>query len=51
MEITSEREKGQSYVEIGRKHSIDPRTAKKYAESESKPKYELSGSKGSKLDI
>ena len=51
MEIRSEREKGQSYVEIGRKHNIDPRTAKKYAESESKPKYELSEPKGSKLDI
>lgn len=35
---------------MSRKYNIDPRTAKKYAESESKPVYELSGPKPSKLD-
>lgn len=28
MEIRSEKKKGLSYAEIGRKHHIDPRTAK-----------------------
>lgn len=38
------------YTEIGRKHRIDPRTAKRYAEVEIKPKYELSKKCGSILD-
>lgn len=41
MEIRSEKKKGLSYAEIGRKHHIDPRTAKKYAETEEVPKYTL----------
>lgn len=50
MEIRNERKKGLSYTEIARKHHIDPRTAKKYAESDTKPVYTLTASKPSKLD-
>ena len=50
MEIRSDRQKGLSYTEIARKHHIDPRTAKKYAESETRPVYSLSAAKPSKLD-
>ncbi len=39
MEIRSDRQKGLNYTEIGRKHGIDPRTAKKYSQSEKKPEY------------
>lgn len=39
MEIRNERKKGLSYTEIARKHHIDPRTAKKYANSDTKPVY------------
>jgi len=37
MDIRSDRQKGLNYTEIGRKHGIDPRTAKKYAKEEEKP--------------
>jgi hypothetical protein len=40
--------KGLSYTEIARKYNIDPRTAKKYAESETRPVYSLSGVKPTK---
>ena len=50
MDIRSDRQKGLSYTEIARKYHIDPRTAKKYAESETRPVYSLSGVKPSKLD-
>ena len=50
MEIRNDRLKGMSYTEIGRKHHVDPRTAKKYAESGTRPEYILSASKPSKLD-
>lgn len=50
MEIRNERKKGLSYTEIARKHHIDPRTAKKYAESDTKPVYTLTAPKPSKLD-
>lgn len=50
MEIRNERKKGLSYTEIARKHHIDPRTAKKYAESDRKPVYTLTAPKPSKLD-
>lgn len=50
MEIRNDRQKGMSYVEIARKHHIDPRTAKRYAESETKPVYNLTEPKQSKLD-
>ena len=50
MEIRSEKKKGLSYTEIGRKHHIDPRTAKKYAESETTPQYTARQKKPSKLD-
>ena len=39
MDIRSERNSGLSYTEIARKHNIDPRTAKKYAQSQEKPVY------------
>lgn len=50
MEIRNERKKGLSYTEIARKHHIDLRTAKKYAESDTKPVYMLTAPKPSKLD-
>jgi len=50
MEIRSDRLKGLSYTEIARKYHIDPRTAKKYAESDTRPEYVLSEAKPSKLD-
>ena len=50
MDIRADYKKGLSYTEIGKKHNIDWRTAKKYAHSEQKPSYELTGPKPSKLD-
>ena len=50
MDIRSDHQKGLSYAEIARKYHIDPRTAKKYAENETKSVYSLSDPKGSKLD-
>lgn len=50
MEIRNDRQKGMSYTEIARKHHLDPRTAKKYAESNAKPVYHLTGPKPSMLD-
>lgn len=50
MEIRSDRQKGLSFVEIGKKHNIDWRTAKKYAQSDSRPTYSLCSPKPSKLD-
>jgi len=50
MDIRSEHKKGLSYAEIGLKHNIDWRTAKKYANSDQKPIYELTEPKPSKLD-
>lgn len=37
MDIRNDRKKGLSYTEIARKYHIDPRTAKKYSESDTKP--------------
>lgn len=50
MDIRSDRQKGMSYAEISRKYHIDPRTAKKYAESDTRPVYSLTEPKASKLD-
>ena len=50
LEIRNDYQKGLSYKEIGLKHNIDWRTAKKYAISEDKPVYQLSAPKQSKLD-
>ena len=50
MDIRSDRKKGMSYTELGKKYNIDPRTAKRYAESETRPEYRLTGPKPSKLD-
>ncbi|MCL2459717.1 MAG: IS21 family transposase [Desulfobulbus sp.] len=50
MDIRSDRQKGMSYTEIARRYNIDPRTAKKYAQSDSRPEYVLSEPKASKLD-
>jgi transposase len=50
MDIRNDWLKGMSYTEIGRRHHIDPRTAKKYAESDTRPEYVLSERKPSKLD-
>lgn len=50
MEMRSDRQKGLSFTEIGRKHNVDRRTAKRYAEASQKPDYQLSEPKASKLD-
>lgn len=50
MDIRSDRQKGLSYTEMALKYHIDPRTAKKYAESETRPVYSLSAAKPTKLD-
>ncbi len=50
MDIRSDRQKGLSYTELGRKYHMDPRTAKRYAESPQKPAYTLTGPKTTKLD-
>ena len=50
MEIRNDRLKGMSYTELGRKYHIDPRTAKRYAESPQRPEYTLSAPKPTKLD-
>ena len=50
MDIRSDRQKGMSYTEIARKYHIDPRTAKRYAESAQRPEYTLTGPKPTKLD-
>jgi len=50
MDIRNDRHKGLSYKEIGRKYHIDQRTAKRYAESDTKPAYHLTEPKPSKLD-
>jgi len=48
--IRNDYKKGLSYTAIGEKYNIDWRTAKKYAHSEHKPKYELTEPKKSKLE-
>ena len=50
VQIRSDRHKGLSYTEIGRKHNVDRRTAKRYAESAYKPTYQLGKAKPSKLN-
>ena len=50
MEIRNDRLKGMNYTELGRKYHIDPRTAKRYAESPQRPEYTLTERKPSKLD-
>ena len=50
MDIRSDRQKGLSYVELGGKYHMDPRTAKRYAESPQKPEYTLSEPKPTKMD-
>lgn len=50
MDIRADYKKGLNYTEIGRKYGIDPRTAKRYAQSETKPKYTLSKKRSSILD-
>ena len=50
MDIRSDRQKGMSYVEPGKKYHMDPRTAKRYAQSPQKPEYTLTQPKPTKLD-
>ena len=50
MDIRNDRQKGMSYVELGQKYHMDPRTAKRYAESPQKPEYTLSEPKPTKMD-
>ena len=50
MDIRSDRQKGLIYVELGKKYHMDPRTAKRYAESPQRPEYTLTGPKPTKLD-
>ena len=49
MEIRSDGQKGLSYVELGRKYHMDPRTAKRYTESPQKPEYPLREPKPTKM--
>ena len=51
MDIRNDRQKGLSYVELGKKYHMDPRTAKRYAESPQKPEYILSAPKPAKMDL
>jgi transposase len=50
MSIRNDRKKGMSYTQIAQKYHIDPRTAKRYAESETRPTYSLTSPKPSILD-
>ena len=50
MDIRNDRLKGMSYTGIGKRYHTDPRTAKKYAGADTRPKYVLSEMKPSKLD-
>jgi len=50
MEIRNDRLKGMNYTDMGKKYHIDPRTAKRYAQSPERPEYTLSEPKPSKLD-
>ena len=50
MNIRTDYNKGISYAELGKKYSMDWRTAKQYAHSEHKPSYRLTAPKPSKLD-
>ena len=50
MDIRSDRQKGLSYVELGRKYHIAQRTAKRYAESPQKSECTLSKPKPTKID-
>ena len=50
MEIRNDRLKGMSYTELSKKYHLDPRTAKKYAESPQRPEYTLTGPKPTKMD-
>ena len=50
MDIRNDRKKGMSYAEIARKYHIDPRTAKKYANSATKPVYSLTGPKATIME-
>ena len=50
MDIRSDRQKGLSYAELGKKYHMDPRTAKRYAELPEKLKYKLSEPKPTKMN-
>ena len=50
MEIRNDHLKGMNYTELSKKYHIDPRTAKKYAESPQRPEYTLADPKLTKLD-
>ena len=50
MDIRSDRQKGMSYVEPGKKYHMDPRTAKRYVQPPQKPEYTLTQPKPTKLD-
>ena len=50
MEIRNDRLKGMNFTELGKKYHVDPRTAKKYAESPQRPEYTLTAPKPNKLD-
>jgi len=50
MDIRSDRQKGLSCTELDWKYHMDPRTAKRYAESPERPEYTLSEPKPTKLD-
>jgi transposase len=50
MNIRNDRQKGLNYSQIAQRYNIDPRTAKRYAESDTRPVYNLTEPKPSILD-
>jgi len=50
MDIRADYKKGLSYTEIGKKYDIEPRTARKYSETEKKPKYPENTNRKSKIE-
>ncbi len=50
MDILNDRQKGMSYVELGKPHLMNSRTAERYARSPYKPEYSLTQPKPTQLD-
>ncbi len=50
MDLGRDHQRGLNYVKLGKKCHMDPRTAKRYAQSPEKPEYTLSEPKPTKMD-
>ena len=50
MNIRADFSKGINYAELGRKYNVDPRTAKRYASAEKRPRYPANTKRTSKLE-